>query len=169
MSGFLRQPVARAHLRCSCVSQEPRQGGFQQNGVLENPVSRPSRPKSAPGYGLRCAFQRTPWGVEKRRGVENLTNDTPPKKGFWTAPRTVRFLPPQVSVLYFPVQKSTTEQTRISFGGVQKFSRERVLWYVFAPPPPPPYVLYPPTSQPKHLALREPQPKQLQTPVKTPF
>ena len=34
---------------------------------------------------------------------------------------------------FFFVQKSTTEQTRSSFGGVQKFSGERVLWYVFLP------------------------------------
>ena len=40
----------------------------------------------------------------------------------------------------FPVQKSTTQQTRSSFGGVQKCSGERVLWYVFLPP----YVLHPP-------------------------
>ena len=74
-------------------------------------------------------------GVEKRRGLENLTNATPPKKRFWTPPRTVRFPPPlrcQCSV--FPMQKSTTEQTRSSFGGVQRFSGERVLWYVFLPP-----------------------------------
>ena len=38
----------------------------------------------------------------KKRGVENLTNDTPPKKGFWTPPRTVRFPPPSgVSALFF--------------------------------------------------------------------
>ena len=73
----------------------------------------------------------------KKRGVENLTNDTPPKKEFWTPPRTVR-LPPLsgVTALFFPVQKSTTDQTRSSFGGVQKFSGERVLWYVFLPPYP---------------------------------
>ena len=85
--------------------------------------------------------QRTPWGGGKKRGVENLTNDTPPTTGFWTPPRTVRFPPPlrcQCSV--FPVQKSTPEQTRSSFGGVQKFSGERVLWYVFLPP----YVVHPP-------------------------
>ena len=41
-------------------------------------------------FGL---FSRTPWGGGKKRGVENLTNDTPPKKGFWTPPRTVRFPP----------------------------------------------------------------------------
>ena len=41
-------------------------------------------------------------GGGKRRGVENLTNDTPPKKGFWTPPRTVRFPPPSgVSALFF--------------------------------------------------------------------
>ena len=83
-------------------------------------------------------------GVEKR-GVENLTNDTPPKKGFWTPPpHTVRSV--------FPVQQSTTEQTRSSFGGVQKFSGERVLWYVFLPP----YVLHPPPlSRPKRTAERQ--------------
>ena len=47
--------------------------------------------------------QRTPWGGGKKRGEENLTNDTPPKKGFWTPPpRTVRFPPPSgVSALFF--------------------------------------------------------------------
>ena len=46
--------------------------------------------------------QRTPWGGGKKRGVENLTKDTPPKKGFWTPPRTVRFPPPSgVSALFF--------------------------------------------------------------------
>ena len=39
----------------------------------------------------------------------------------------------------FPVQKSTTERTRSSFGGVQKLLGECVLWYVFLPP----YVLHP--------------------------
>ena len=41
-------------------------------------------------------------GGGKKRGVENLTNDTPPKKGFWTPLRTVRFPPPsRVSALFF--------------------------------------------------------------------
>ena len=41
-------------------------------------------------------------GVEKRGGQENPTNDTPPRKGFWTPPRTVRFPPPSgVSALFF--------------------------------------------------------------------
>ena len=71
-----------------------------------------------------------------------------PKRNFGTPPRTVRFPPPlrcQCSV--FPVQKSTTEQNRSSFGGVQKFSGERVLWYVFLLP----YVLHPPISLPKKI------------------
>ena len=34
--------------------------------------------------------------------MENLTNGTPPKKGFWTPPRTVRSPPPSgVSALFF--------------------------------------------------------------------
>ena len=79
----------------------------------------------------------------KKRGVENLTI---PKRGF--GPPLVRYVfhPPQVSVLFFfPVQNSTTEQTRSSFAGVQNFSGERVLWYVFLPP----YVLHPAISRSK--------------------
>ena len=89
--------------------------------------------------------QRTPWGGGKKRGVENLTNDTPPKKGVLDPPSYGTFSTPlgcQCSV--FPVQKSTTEATRSSFGGPNKFSGERVLRYVFLPP----YVLHPPISRP---------------------
>ena len=96
--------------------------------------------------GLMTDFLQTkPWGGGKKRGVENLTYDTPPKKGFRTPPSHGTFSTPlrcQCSV--FHVQKSTIEQTRSSFGGVQKFSGERVLWYVFLPP----YVLHPPISRP---------------------
>ena len=66
----------------------------------------------------------------------------PPSYGTFSTP-----LRCQCSV--FPVQKSTTEQTRSSFGGVQKFSGERVLWYVFLPP----YVLHPPISRPNMRIL----------------
>ena len=84
-------------------------------------------------------------GVEKRGGRKTSRTTPLPKRGF--GPPLVRYVfhPPQVSVLCFPVQKSTTEQTRSSFGGVQKFSGERVLWYVFLPP----YVLHPLISPPK--------------------
>ena len=61
----------------------------------------------------------------------------PPSYGTFSTP-----LRCQCSV--FPVPKSTTEQTKSSFGGVQKLSGERVLWYVFLPP----YVLHPPISPP---------------------
>ena len=59
----------------------------------------------------------------KKRGEEDLTNDTPPKKGFWTPPlERYVFHPPRVSLFCFSCTKSTTEQTRSSFGGVQNFS-----------------------------------------------
>ena len=63
--------------------------------------------------------------------MENLTNDTPPKRGF--GPPLVRYVF-QVSVLCFPVQKSTTEQTRSSFGGVQKHFRESAFSGTFSSP-----------------------------------
>ena len=53
-------------------------------------------------------FSGPSWGSEdvmggwKKEGGGNLTNDTPPKKGFWTPPRTIRFPPPSgVSALFF--------------------------------------------------------------------
>ena len=48
--------------------------------------------------------QRTPWGGGKKRGLENLTNDTPPKKG--VSPRTVRFPPPSGVVALFFLYKN---------------------------------------------------------------
>ena len=66
--------------------------------------------------------------------MENLTNDTPPQKGFGPPSYGTFSTPLTCQCSVFPVQKSTTEQTRRSFGGVQKFSGERVLWYVFHPP-----------------------------------
>ena len=96
------------------------------------------------GHGV---FSGDAIGGGKKRRVENLTNDTPPKKGFWTPPHTVRFPPRSgVSALFFPVQKIEAQrrpEARL-LGGVQKFSGERVLWYVFLPP----YVLHPAISRP---------------------
>ena len=127
MEGF---PAERTHV-------------FQAPIKLAQPFAAPElQPKH---FTDKRLFQRTPWGGGKKKGVENLTNDTPPKKGFWTPPSYSTFSTPlgcQCSV--FPVQNSTTEQTRSSFGGVQKFSGERVLRYVFLPP----YVLHPPISRP---------------------
>ena len=84
--------------------------------------------------------------MEKRGGRKTSRMTPLPKRGF--GPPLVRYVfhPPQVSVLCFSCTKiSTTEQPKSSFGGVQKFSGERVLWYVFLPP----YVLHPPISRPK--------------------
>ena len=52
--------------------------------------------------------------------------------------------PPRCRCSVFPVQKSTTEQTRSSFGRVQKFSGGCALRYVFLPPSvlhPPPHIM----------------------------
>ena len=83
--------------------------------------------------------QEDAMGGWKKRGGWKTSRMTPlPKRGTFSTP-----LRCQCSV--FPVQKSTTEQTRSSFGGVQKFSGERVLWYVFLLL----CVLHPPISRPK--------------------
>ena len=67
--------------------------------------------------------------------MENLTNDTPLPKGVLDPPSYGTFSTPlRCHCSVFPVHKSMTEQTRSSFGGVQKFSGERVPWYVFLPP-----------------------------------
>ena len=79
-------------------------------------------------------------GGWKKRGVENLTNDTPPKRGF--GPPLVRYVfhPAQVSVLCFSCTKlhDRADQNLFwrgpkVFGGAR--SRVRFL---------PPYVLNPP-------------------------
>ena len=74
-------------------------------------------------------------GGWKKGGGWKTSRMTPlPKKGF--GPPLVRYVfhPLRRQRSVFPVQKSTTERTRSSFGGAQKFSGERVLWYVFPPP-----------------------------------
>ena len=111
---------------------------FPHFGLLA--TSRPYQPGMIPSEGRKK--KGTPqkkesedaMGGGKKRGVENLTNDTPSQKGVLDPPSYGSFSTPlrcQCSV--FPVQKSTTEQTKSSFGGVQKFSGERVLWYVSSP------------------------------------
>ena len=89
--------------------------------------------------------QRTPWGGGKKRGWKNLTNDTPPKKGFWTPPSYGTFFhPPHVSsALFFLYKNPRQSRSKSSFGGVQNiFGRARFSGYVFLPP----YVLHPPIS-----------------------
>ena len=78
--------------------------------------------------------QRTPWGGGKRRGVENLTNDTPPKKGFWTPPRTVRFPPPSgVSALFFLYKNPRQSRPEALLEGSKNF-RESAFSGTFSSP-----------------------------------
>ena len=81
-------------------------------------------------------------GVEKRGGWKTSRLTPLPKRGFGPPSYGTFSTPLRCQCSVFPVQKSPTEQPRSSFGGVQKFSGERVLWYVS--PPPPSYVLHPP-------------------------
>ena len=67
-----------------------------------------------------------------------------PKRGFGPPSYGTFSTPLRCQCSFSRGQKSTTKQTRSSFGGVQKFSGERVLWYVFLPP----YVLHPPYHGP---------------------
>ena len=93
-------------------------------------------------------LRRRHGGVEKRGGWKTSRMTPLSKRGFGPPPSYGTFSNPlKCQCPVFPVQKSTTEQTRSSFWGVQKFSGERVLWYVFLPP----YVLHPPPpiSRPK--------------------
>ena len=62
-------------------------------------------------------------GLEKRGGRKSSRRTPLPNlKGFWAPLRLVRFPPPQVSLLYFFLnKKSKREQTRNSFGGLQNF------------------------------------------------
>ena len=66
------------------------------------------------------------------RGGRKTSRMTPPK-GFGPPLYGTFSIPLRCQCSVFPVQKSTTEQTKSSFGGVQKFSGESVLWYVFLP------------------------------------
>ena len=65
-------------------------------------------------------------GGWKKRGEENLTNDTPPKKGFWTPPRTVRFPPPSdVSAVFFLYKNPRKSRPEALLEGSKNF-RESV-------------------------------------------
>ena len=94
---------------------------------------------------LLYVFSEDAMGGWKKEGGWKTSRMTPlPKRGFGPRSYGTFSTPLTCQCSVFPVQKSTTEQTRSSFGGVQKFSGERVLWYVFHPP----YVLHPPISRP---------------------
>ena len=93
---------------------------------------------------LPSDFRGRHGGVEKGGGWKTSRMTPLPKRGFGPPSYGTFSTPLRRQGSVFPVQKSTTEQTRSSFGGVQKFSGERILWYVFLPP----YVLHPPIALP---------------------
>ena len=96
-------------------------------------------------------IQRTPWGGGKKRGVENLTNDTPPKKGFWTPPRTVRFPPPSgVSALSFMYKNPRQSRPEALLEGSKNF-RESAFSGTFSSPH---TFCTPPYHGPKYLSCK---------------
>ena len=105
---------------------------------------------SARSFFVRSVRGKIEGGWKKRGGWKTSRMTPLPKRGFGPPPPLVQYVfrPPQVSVLCFScTKKSTTEQTRSSFGGVQDFPGERVLWHVLLPP----YVLHPPYHGPSLL------------------
>ena len=100
----------------------------------ENNIFSGQLPGALGGRFRYFIFQRTPWGGGKRRGVENLTNDTPPKKGFWTPPRTVRFPPPSgVSTLFFLYKNPRQSRPEALLEGSKNF-RESAFSGTFSSP-----------------------------------
>ena len=80
-----------------------------------------------------------------------------PKRGFGPPPRTVRLPPPSsVSALFFSCTEIHDRADEKLFWRVQKFSGERVLWYVFLTP----YVLQPPLSRSEKESIHRPAPVQ---------
>ena len=109
------------------------------SGALSNRVPESNSERGFPiaalqGFSNRVMFQRTPWGGGKKRGVENLTNDTPPKKGFWTPARTVRFPPPSgVSALFFLYKNPRQSRPEALLEGSKNF-RESAFSGTFSSP-----------------------------------
>ena len=137
-----------ADVRGQKLPPGPRNPGKISISVRTSMTRRRGRPrpqgdsKKLRSEKLRAEFQRMPWGGGKRRGVENLTNDTPPKRGFGTPPPTVRFPPLSgVSALFFLYKNPRqSRQQKLFWRGPKIFGRARSLVRF----PPPPYVLQPP-------------------------
>ena len=73
-------------------------------------------------------IQRVPRGVEKKRGVENLTNDTPPKKGFGpTSYGTFSTPPSGASALFFLYKNPRQSRPEALLKGPKIFGRARSL------------------------------------------
>ena len=83
----------------------------KMKSALPPPKKNPKYPPPPKSRNFMGMDQRTPWGGGKRRGTENLTNDTPPKKGVWT---------PSCGTFSTPLG-CRCSTARSSFGGVQIF------------------------------------------------
>ena len=151
-AGFLvRKPFRRTHCRTPKVPQNSgAQGGARTHLLRTGLFSSHSC-----GTQHEKALQDAMGGWKKEGGGETSRMTPLPKKGFWTPPPLYGTFSTPLSCSVFSVQKSTTELTRSSFGGVKEFPGERVLWHVFLPP----YVLHPPphsTGQKKKPSKRSP-------------
>ena len=131
---------------CGGGSQGSSHNGHGSSWTRRSPISGESpassahlcEPQSLPSPSARKQiFRGRHGGGGKRRGVENLTNDTPPKKGVLDPPSYGTFsTPPQVSVLCFSCTKIHGQsRPEAPLEGSKNFSGERVLWYVSPPPP----------------------------------
>ena len=90
-------PVQKIHGSCR-RTKAPR---------AESPKIAESRPRDA-RLRKEVFSQRTPWGGWKKRGGwENLTNDTPPKRGFGSPSYGTLSTPLRCQCSVFPMQKST--------------------------------------------------------------
>ena len=119
----------------------------------QNVVFRRKRPISQirPFSSANSRFSEDAMGGWKKEGGWKTSRMTPlPKRGLGPPLVWYVFPPPSGVSALFSCTKSTTEQTRSCFGGIRKFSGERVLWYVFLPP----YVLHPTISRPKDFGGR---------------
>ena len=85
----------------------------KKHSVHPKSVSYLDRPSDLRGWSppmlaasVRTSAQWPPCGAGKTRADENLTKDTPPKKGFWTPLRLARFNPPLDVIALFLLYKN---------------------------------------------------------------
>ena len=84
-------------------------------------------------------------GVERRGGLENLTNDSPPKGGFGPPLVQYVFNPPQVSALYFLHKNPRQSRPEALWEGSKNFRKSAFSGKFFLPP----YGLHPPYHGPR--------------------
>ena len=91
------------------------EGAMAIKGWLANPSA--SCRGQYQEYLEKRVSQGTPWGGQKKEGGGKPHEGHPSQKRFWTPLRLVSFPPlSRVSALFSLYKKSTSEQTRSSFG-----------------------------------------------------